>query len=124
MARLYRKKSSVKKGKSSGQTGNKTIAKKNYFTKASLAAYCGEVNSLATWGPTANFREMFPLRTWNFEVGVGTSMFDLLGRTSKFEVGVGTSMFDVTLSALFFFFHAKFRSQTSKFQLRTSKLEL
>ena len=58
----------------------------------------------STSGPTANFREMFQLRTWNlevqlrsstfdvrtsnFEVGVWTSMFDLLGQTSKFEVGV------------------------------------
>ena len=85
-------------------------------------------------------------RCSDFEHGTSksNSMFDLLGQTSKFEVGVGTSMFDVLpsspptrthpLSVLFFvlfflflsfvFFHAKLRSQTSMFQLRTFKLEL
>ena len=86
---------------------------------------------------------MFDVWTSNFEVGVGTSMFDLLGQTSKFEVGVWTSMFDLLGQTEFrsptsippihpsfplhptlrFFFHAKLRSQTSTSQFRHFLLE-
>ena len=71
---------------------------------------------------------MFRLRTWNFEVRVGTSMFNLLGQTSKFDVPPPTITshilpflffsFFLFLSCVFFFFP----HQTSK-QLRCSNLE-
>ena len=102
-------------------------------------------------GPTANFREMFRLRSSMFDVRTSKSgpMFDLLGhRTLKSKFGLRssgshmelrsqTSMFNVpphpsaqaTYYVFFFFFfffcllfHAKFRSETSMFNVPSSPL--
>ena len=61
------------KGRERGERGGRGLAGGIFWWPSSNSAAAWS-RELSTSGPTANFREMFRLRKWNFEIGLRSSM--------------------------------------------------